>query len=615
MNLRKTIAILSAFVLVFSIAGIAMAENTVNVDVNSEPIPQGTACSKAGGLSFSFDEGTVLQVGDVITLDTDYNSTLCRSFDFIVSPAGDIVLDAAGNYVSGTLWTSANTMDVNGPFTQTLSTSATPVADATNTIRENPAIAAPANGVGAAPGIVFRVVGTAKTQRVTIYVLGNIAIDYGADTVLGGTDDVYTPQFVTVTDSDNSQPEFAVLKILDEKTNPAGATPAGPTTWVNNGLWEVGATALTYNNAADWDDNTLCIDVSNPAFTASVVNANIDSKDDKFSFLPSNPQVAHIASPVSITEFECKVAKAGNIPLPTDEQAGCLFDYESGLGYCDEADGNKDNGRRLVLQRTGAFSTTEQYAIRLDIMSPTNVYWGNGTVRYNALTSGACPVEPAGTGLFTNGSTAYNSAGTLLTDYVGNGGTCTVSDANKAKTIMTSSQKLFTTASLTALYIDMPELVIDGSVAAGDQVQVKVTLTKFPCGDIWSGTVDVGTFGCGETTGDTTLYYPYFTAGSDDWWDGFVITNYSSTAGQADITLYEADGDQGVLNDVAVGGNSQYVNLLGTMIDSFTMSVSTGSGVLGDSTGYIKAVCNFNADGFGMMGEGTQAQGYLPRIK
>ena len=154
----------------------------------------------------------------------------------MIAPAGDILLDATtGLYAAGTVFTQANTAFTSSAFTQS-NNNALPAIDATST------------------GVVFRVYGTKGSQRVTIDVLGPA----------GNT--------LTVTDP-TTDADKVTLNILDEKTNTVGPNPIGPATWTTDSVWEKGTTANLYNDAADWDDNTICIDVSNDTFTKTVVNS------------------------------------------------------------------------------------------------------------------------------------------------------------------------------------------------------------------------------------------------------------------------------------------------------------------------------------------------------
>jgi hypothetical protein len=467
--LRKIAVVFTVFAFVFGMAGLALAANRVEVKVTSEPVPLGAACSKAGGFSLEFDEGTTLVVGDQITADTDFGTTICKSFDFIIAPANDVLLNADGTYNTGTLWGDAALANpalvpniepyVNGSsaFTQTIDGVV------------NPVVAAP-NGTGdttvaGSTGVVFRVRGIAATQRITIDVLGPV----------GNT--------LTVNNADFNQADVVTLTFLDERTNSLLAinppNPAGPLTWANASLWEVGTTAVRlYDDSADWNDNTLCIDVSNPTFTKTVVNASMDSRNDKFSFIPSNPQIAHIANPINIVLFPCKGAAADNIVIPGD-QGACTFDYETGAGYCSAA----DQGRRVVLHNVdNFFDNTKSYQVRLDVLAPTTrVYWANGTVPYEVQLNPTCATG-AGVvaGTFPVGR-AWNINGTELTTFAGGGATCTVVDAQKATSIETGAlANLFGGIDRKGLYINLPSLVFETGIPEGTEVRVRVTLQAIP---------------------------------------------------------------------------------------------------------------------------------------
>jgi len=593
--IRKSLVLLTVFAFVFGMAGVALAANRVEVKVTSEPIPLDSECSKAGGFSIEFDEGTTLTVGDQITVDTDFGTTICRSFDIMIAPVGDIQLLADGTYDvgnPGTLWAQGNTqLTGQAAFTQT----------SVNTIS------------AVSTGVVFRLRGTAGTQRISLDVLGPAG------------------NFIEVTDADPGQPDVVTLNFLGETTNPIGGpNPEGPAQWNFDSLWEVGTTARLYNDDADWDDNTLCIDISSDLFTKTVVNASMDSRADKFTFIPSNPQIAHVAQPLRVELFACKVAAdPDNIIIP-DEQGSCRFDYESGTGYCASLTPgrNPDLGRRVVFNNLGGFyDTADAYSVRLDILSPGDgVYWSGEAVGIDAQATADCATANDTT---LGVRRAYNRSGSPLTTFTGDSGTCTVADAQRATTIETTNTDdvaYVLPNDTRAIGINLPALVFDRDlIEASDTVTVRVTLQTFPCGTIHSEEITLGVFGCDETPaggGNNTMVYPYFTqldSAIGGWWNGIVVTNLSSTDGTATFNLYESDGDQATLQQ-AVGGNTTFVTLLEPTLDAMTM-VESPDGTLGNSPCYIVVCTDFRADGFAMIANnsdsdvnGSESMGYLPRV-
>lgn len=579
---KKAGFLLTVFACVFAMVGVAFAANRIEVKVTSEPIPEDSTCSKAGGFSLEFDEGTILRPGDQITMDLPLGVVLCEPIDFVVSPNNDIQLDAALQYVAGTLFVQANTTDANvntAAFTQS----------SDNGLAGTQAIDPLSVG-----GVAFHIYGTVNTQRVTI-------------DVIGPAGNTLIVRDIT-TDAD-----VVTLNLLDEKTNPLpGPDPVGPAVWDVDTVWEDEDNDNIYDEEADWDDNTLCIDVSSPSFTQNTVNGSMDSRNDKYTFIPSNPQIAHIANPVNISLLDCSKAEDPeyNIPLPADQGTCNPFDYESGAGTCDAT----DKGNRIVLVNTAPFDNVA-YSVRLEITSPSNVYWAAGGVGYETYANlTACPAATAAVNQFTPASNRYfNAAGAELTTFTGGNNSCTINAANQATVIETTTASIFATnPTHNNLWIDLPSFVFASGVSEGDVVQVRVTLRKFPCGEVFSDIFTIGTFGCQATSSDT-LIFPYFTPiqASEMWWDGIVVTNLTSTSGTANFTMYEADGDVGTITGVAIGARSQFVTLLSDVLDQMTQTAGTGT--LGDSTNYIMVTTNFNADGFALLGDGTQAQGYLPR--
>ena len=86
-----------------------------------------------------------------------------------------------------------------------------------------------------------------------------------------------------------------------------------------------------------------------------------------------------------------------------------------------------------------------------------------------------------------------------------------------------------------------------------------------------------------------------------------VITNLSSTDGEAAVTIYETDGDTETVT-VPVEANNMFVASNVDLMDAF------GEGI-GDARAYFTVRTDFNADGFLFIGNDgkSEAMGYLPR--
>lgn len=634
--MKRLFTILTVVACVFALAGVAFASNRVEVKVTSEPIQQYSPCDKAGGFSLQFDQNTQLVSGDQITIDLPLNVSLCKAIDLVIAP-GPVRYDAAVAAAAP----AANTGWIGTGFSGLTSIPGTPSPVAgfpyalTDIIPIDDAGDAPAyrshiNAIqtGSANGLIFRVLGSVGSQRVTVYVLG-----------VSGDGTANQTNFFTVAPDDaaNGASTFTI-RFLDQWTIPAAATVTGgivtPTTAPDDpaeaaynfdypGLWvdvltdtEATANQKTYLKSASLGDNTFCINVSN--YNSETVNVSMDSRGDKYTFIPSNPQVAHILSAANVSYTNCKGFKTGQIKLPTDPQGNtCSVDYETAGGaYCTSTHSNN----KVIFTSSTPFDNTVRYKVQVQVLEPAGAYVGYEAVNIvsnkRGSSSNVCDdVTGVGTLTTLGAREAYNATGAMIASPTVPS-TCTVSDTAKIKTLVSQTgTNLFPALSENVMYVNLPNFYFDNTVAEGQTLTARVTVMKDPCGVIAQADVLIGTFGCSSTSTSTStsLTFPYYTgiAASEAWWDGFVVTNLGATAGEVDITLYEADGDIATINDVQVGGYGIYVTLLSSVIDQMTQTAGTGT--IGDSPCFIKASCNFSAAGFAMMGDGTQAQGYLAK--
>lgn len=169
------------------------------------------------------------------------------------------------------------------------------------------------------------------------------------------------------------------------------------------------------------------------------------------------------------------------------------------------------------------------------------------------------------------------------------------------------------------LAFDLPTFVYDnGVVKANTQVQVKITIQIFErdcpvCAGTWedicSCTKVVGTFveSCGVAA-STEKCFPYVAGTNNDekpWWTGVAISNMSDEA-QTYTVAVTIEGKTATFEQ-PVAANS---------VETFTLEGVKDK--LGDlditQNGYIQVSCeNGHFDGFAMVGDQTQAMGYLPR--
>jgi hypothetical protein len=94
---------------------------------------------------------------------------------------------------------------------------------------------------------------------------------------------------------------------------------------------------------------------------------------------------------------------------------------------------------------------------------------------------------------------------------------------------------------------------------------------------------------------------------SGEWWVGLALTNPNASEITVELDIYEADGDL-YETSVTVPGHGITTQLAGDL-----NTTTTGADAeFGDERFWIYATSNGSFTGFLMMGDGTQAQGYLP---
>ncbi|WP_321531246.1 hypothetical protein [uncultured Desulfuromonas sp.] len=539
-------------------AGTAFAANRVEVKVTSEPIAQYATCEKAGGYTMEWDSGSTILGGDQLTIDLPLNVTLCNDIDIMLPWT-----DAAGG-VPG-----VDAGDDNGVPRNTLAAYAAGTAGAAFS-------GAPVDE--AEDAVYFYISGDAGTQRVTINVVAVGGVT--GITVGGNADDVFT------------------LEFFDQNTD---------------GIFVDDDDAdAVYNNAGVIADNTRCINVS--AYSNETVKDSLDSAADKYTFIPSDPQVAHIVAATGYSLYECDKNSVGRIIMGEAEYQGsesCVsFDFEDGDGYC--ANTHSANNA-LIIKATADMPITD-YNVELEILTD-GVYWSDETVdmaSYEDAANACAGTNSVGDdlGLTPTYTDAAGETESAAAPRANGTEDCDVADGSKAVTLyLTGTSPVGADARY--LEIDMPAFNYDlDEITAGDEVEVRVKLSKAPCGEIIEDTFVVGTFGCIEAGVSYDVTFPYFTQITGDaFWDGMAIVNLSGTAGTAELTIYEADGD--------VFTASYDVEAHGMVVfnTSDLLSTATGSGTLGDARFYVEVEADFNVDGFAMMANSAtgESMGYLPR--
>jgi len=576
MRNKKVFFVIASIFSIFVLASAAFAANTANINVTSEPVRAGASCDKAGGITITFDRDTVLTDGDQITMDLTLNVTLCTDIDMVISN------DDTGAYAD--LENIIDTEDVG--WFENNSNIGGPVV-LTNIS---------GNAVSAGGGVYFHIYGTDGQARITIDVIGE---NPGAS--------------FTVGDDNNDK---LAISLLDQSTN---ADYPG-----EEGVFVDSDNDGVYDEAALLTDNTMCIDVSDPAFTGDTVMGNFDSKSDKFTFLPSNPQIAHIAPALNITFDPCKDREPGHIELGdriTQGSDTCDdFDNEAsypGNGFCLDHVCNN-----MVIASSSPFDQL-QYEVTMEILvngqsGDNGVYWSNEAPRSEGYDKkdDACDATNAdGAGL---GAATYKLAnGTTAIPEAPHSDECDVEADGRAVVMNIAASGLNLAAQDDFLWFNLPAFNYDiDDVQEGDVVTVEITINKVPCGQLFTGIWEIGTFGCQAPGVSNTILFPYFTnmEAAESYWDGIAIVNLGSTDGTATLNIYEADGDVATM-DVNVSANSSYVNLLSAMISGMTLTTSV-DGTLGNARVYIRVTADFNVDGFAMMANSDtgESMGYLPRL-
>ncbi len=573
MRNKKVFFVIASIFSIFVLAGAAFAANTANINVTSEPVRAGASCDKAGGITITFDRDTVLTDGDQITMDLTLNVTLCTDIDIVISN------DDAGEYadlentvdIEDVGWDEANS-NIGGPVVLT---------------------DADSNSSSIGGGVYFHIYGTEGQARVTIDVIGE---NPGASFTVGP----------------DSEDNLAIT-LLAQNTN---ADYPG-----EEGIFVDSDNDGVYDEAAQLANNTMCIDVSDPAFTGDTVRGNFDSKGDKFTFLPSNPQIAHIAPALNITLDPCKDREPGHIELGdriTQGSDTCdAFDNESYAGFCPDHVNNN-----MVIASSSPFDQL-QYEVTMEILingqsGDNGVYWSNQlplSEGYGTKDDACDATNANGAAL---GAATYELAnGSAAVPELPHGDDCDVDANGRAVVMNIAASDLNLAAQDDFLWFNLPALNYDiDDVQEGDVVTVKITINKVPCGELFTGIWEIGTFGCQAAGVSNTILFPYFTdmQEAEIYWDGIAIVNIGSTDGTATLTIYEADGDVATM-DVNVSANSSYVNLLSAMISGMTLTTSV-DGTLGNARVYIRVNTDFNVDGFAMMARSDtgESMGYLPRL-
>ncbi len=367
--MRKKLSLIAALIAFFAMTAVTFAANTAKITVTSEPITWKAQCDKAGAISFAFDHNTTFVSGDIITGDLPMNVSLCKDIDFIAgiyrAGADPLPYNVTTNFNNGTVTMApGNIQSVPAGNYFTLPSIGT---DTLGPLTGDGFLTS-VNG-----GVVFWVRGTVGSQRVTIKVLSD-------GPVRNEVDEVDLINLPSITFSANNPADVnskMVLNILDQKVY---ASASGLYTDRNNGLGPAG----TYDIAVVPAENTMCINVSHPDFNGESVTISFDSNGDQYTWIPSNPQIAHVVPQQLISFASCVNPECGYIPTPLPGSEGnpagsCYpinneagYGIVAGTGYATVSDGycalTHRNNRMILQNVSGMGFDAGLYQVQLEIL-------------------------------------------------------------------------------------------------------------------------------------------------------------------------------------------------------------------------------------------------------
>jgi hypothetical protein len=364
-------------------------------------------------------------------------------------------------------------------------------------------------------------------------------------------------------------------------------------------------------------ENTLCINAENYT-VGDEIFVSFDSILDKFTFT-GDAQIAHV-NQNPITLGVCKTTSVNNIPVAGGQGGVCTFDYEpagTGSGYC-----TGKGAQRILLKSSTPFGVpSDRYDIRL-VSETQGVYFSADptisafTPAQDECTAAGAAVAPLG------GWTLKNEAGTT-TGVTYPPTTCSVPAANRVRDIYTAGGAITSISPYDVLWVDLGAMAYDNTFnLAGSEARVTVYLDKYPCGNIFTSTITLGTFvtTCPVTAaGTTTLLYPWFPPLDPTvipgWWGGFTVVNAGATTGTVALTFWEQDGDSGTLTTPAIAPGGQWNAGMFVDLLSQITPAAANTGTLGDANFAVTAVCQFPAaGGFAFTGNGDEGTGYTAYV-
>ncbi|THB80540.1 MAG: hypothetical protein D3926_06825, partial [Desulfobacteraceae bacterium] len=385
-----------------------------------------------------------------------------------------------------------------------------------------------------------------------------------------------------------------------------------------------------YQVVADKADNTLCIDVSQMPASITTFDGNFDSKGDKYTWLPSDPQIAHVVESNSYLFEECKGRVLGRTvcegaggqgitvtctPIE-NEMENAPFD-----GFCNNyLTEIHQNNKIIIRTANGSPFEAVNYNVTLDIlvdgvMGEFGAYWSNGDILTEGFTNAtdACNATNS-TGMAIGTYAYYDVDGDPVNAVYDDD--CFIDPANRAVRVVAGGDDGVTLglgASDDFLYINLPAILQDSTLSGA--LSVRVTLSKAPCGTIFTGTWDISEAACCKPDAQTgTALYPYFAKSTGAFVNVMIVDNVGMTDGTFTATFYEEDGDVFVSNSTAVMAGRMFVSAL---VDIPVTPVATvGGGTWGDAKCWAQVSASFAVDGSAWIVEPSSGQsfGYICRL-
>lgn len=588
-------------------AGAAFAANQVQMTLTSPTIIK-SGCEKAGSVTFSFDANSAIKTGDWWYMDLPTNVTICKDIDYVIGNGllgGTITVNAAGENITAFSSATDNLPNLmvsgtTGPITVNQVDNSAGIPAFGYRIERQPGTA----GINS-ENMALRVTGVNGSRRVLLTMLG----DRTAAQTVGKSQ-------ITV-----SQGWKFNVKILDGQ--PYGTVGAATNTAIFGNLdgVETNGTRI-YHEAATAAlpvevltgnvpvlGNTLCINAS--AMSGDLVFVSFASLIDKFTFT-GDSQIAHVGASAAISLKNCKATDLNQIII--SQQGSCTFTHMAQVSACSTS---KVNNNTLILQTTSAFGDIgDRYDLKVE-STTAGVYFGTQPTlfAYDLVTYKDMCVAPA-LATLTPATAFATYKGDVTTGIsFGSGATCAVASANQVNMIKTTGGAL-NLDNKNGVRVDLNTLIYDKAVIAnGIEAKAKVTVSKYPCGDIFEGTVTLGTFvtTCSTVSSTTTsgLMFPFFPpmdpAAAPGWWGGYIIVNGSAAAGTAALVYTDAAGATATYTTPSVAAGAQFN---GTTVTS-TM-LTPGTGTFSKTVNYsVKASCGFgSAAGFAFVSSPEAAASY-----